>query len=82
MRTTIRIQVVLLVWLSNQNIDWWHWLVACCPHTVAPHDTTNDASFTTCLQSRAPEVNPASLAESIVIQHNGCLLYTSDAADE
>ena len=26
----------LLVWVSNQNIDWWHWLVACCPHTTQP----------------------------------------------
>ena len=36
MRTTARIQVVLPVWLSNQNIGWWHWLVACCPHTTQP----------------------------------------------
>ena len=37
LRTTIRIQLVLLAWLFNQNnIDWWHWMVASCPHTTQP----------------------------------------------
>ena len=30
------IQIGLLVWPSNQNIDWWHWLVACGPHAKQP----------------------------------------------
>ena len=68
-RTTIRVQVVLLV--TRVGFQSKHRLVALVGGPLPPHDTTNDSSFTTNTRqlppvcNREPRSESASLAKSI-----------------
>ena len=64
-RTTILIQVVLPVWPSNQNIDWWHWLVICCPNTTQSTTQASPQDNYHLAVVESPRSEPSSLAKSI-----------------
>ena len=62
--STYTLQVVLLVWPSNQ----WHWLVACRPHTTQPTRQSLPPQGNDHLPAvESPGSEPASLAKYIAL---------------